>query len=93
MSGLYRSELTASLRSHILLFCPTQIRVECQETRSLQQNRKLARKRLRLKIDEYLNGTQSKESLLAAKKISKKRKKKQRSKKKATGAFDDENES
>lgn len=79
--------------SSLSCFVSTQVRVECQETRSLQQNRKIARKRLRLKVDEYLNGNQSKESRLAEKKISKKRKKKQRSKKKATSVFGvDENE-
>jgi uncharacterized protein (UPF0248 family) len=92
-SGAGGQKINKTNNRVVLVHNPTSIRVECQETRSLQQNRKLARKRLRLKIDEYLNGTQSKESLLAAKKISKKRKKKQRSKKKATGAFDDENES
>ena len=44
----------------ILTHIPTQVRVECQDTRSLQQNRKIARKRLRLKLDEYYNGRQSK---------------------------------
>mmetsp|Transcript_44734 Transcript_44734/g.108478 ORF Transcript_44734/g.108478 Transcript_44734/m.108478 type:complete len:669 (+) Transcript_44734:272-2278(+) len=44
----------------ILTHTPTQIRVECQDTRSLQQNRKIARKRLRLKLDEYFNGRRSK---------------------------------
>eukprot|EP00529_Nitzschia_sp_RCC80_P009648 CAMPEP_0113478744 /NCGR_PEP_ID=MMETSP0014_2-20120614/20925_1 /TAXON_ID=2857 /ORGANISM="Nitzschia sp." /LENGTH=775 /DNA_ID=CAMNT_0000371967 /DNA_START=665 /DNA_END=2992 /DNA_ORIENTATION=- /assembly_acc=CAM_ASM_000159 len=43
----------------VLTHSPTQIRVECQDTRSLQQNRKIARKRLRLKLDEYFNGRQS----------------------------------
>ena len=51
----------------VLLHKPTQLRVECQETRSLQQNRKIARKRLRLKLDEFLNGSQSKASVKAEK--------------------------
>lgn len=38
----------------------SQVRVECQDTRSLQQNRKIARKRLRLKVDSFLNGESSK---------------------------------
>ena len=42
---------------------PTQLRVECQDTRSLPQNRKIARKRLQEKLDEYLNGSQSKAKL------------------------------
>ncbi len=44
----------------LLVHEPTQLRVECQDTRSLQQNRKIARKRLKEKLDEYLNGNQSK---------------------------------
>jgi len=44
----------------LLIHEPTQLRVECQDTRSLQQNRKIARKRLKEKLDEYLNGSQSK---------------------------------
>ena len=46
----------------LLVHVPTSIRVECQDTRSLQQNRKLARKRLLSKLDEYYNGRQSKTS-------------------------------
>jgi uncharacterized protein (UPF0248 family) len=48
-----------------LVHTPTQLRVECQETRSLPQNRKIARKRLREKLDEHLNGSQSKANLAA----------------------------
>lgn len=44
----------------ILVHEPTQLRVECQDTRSLQQNRKIARKRLLEKLDEHLNGSLSK---------------------------------
>lgn len=58
----------------LLVHNPTQIRVECQETRSLQQNRKIARKRLRLKLDEFLNGSQSKISMKAEKASTKKAK-------------------
>lgn len=47
----------------LLVHEPTQLKVECQDTRSLQQNRKIARKRLKEKLDEYLNGSQSKNSL------------------------------
>lgn len=59
---------------------PTGLRVECQDTRSLQQNRKIARKRLRLKLDEYLNGSQSRASIKADKAATKKAKAKARSK-------------
>ena len=58
---------------------PTQLRVECQETRSLPQNRKIARKRLQEKLDEYLHGSQSKANLKAQKMSTKKAKAKKRS--------------
>jgi uncharacterized protein (UPF0248 family) len=60
----------------VLIHEPTQLRVECQETRSLQQNRKIARKRLAEKLDDYLNGNQSKVSLKVQKTIDKKQKQK-----------------
>jgi len=63
----------------VLVHQPTQLRVECQDTRSLQQNRKIARKRLRLKLDEHVNGSQSRESLKAEKAANKKAKAKARS--------------
>lgn len=62
-----------------LLHIPTRIRVECQDTRSLQQNRKIARKRLRLKLDEFFNGSQSRAGIKAEKASSKKAKAKARS--------------
>jgi uncharacterized protein (UPF0248 family) len=62
-----------------LVHVPTQLRVECQETRSLPQNRKIARKRLQEKLDEYLNGSQSKANLKAQKLSTKKAKAKYRS--------------
>jgi uncharacterized protein (UPF0248 family) len=63
----------------LLVHEPTQLRVECQDTRSLTQNRKIARKRLRMKLDDYLNGSQSKASIKAQKASSKKAKAKVRS--------------
>jgi uncharacterized protein (UPF0248 family) len=63
----------------VLVHEPTQLRVECQETRSLQQNRKLARKRLQLKLDQHLHGVNSKTSRLAEKQVAKKSKAKARS--------------
>ena len=60
----------------VLVHEPTQLRVECQDTRSLQQNRKIARKRLAEKLDEYLNGQQSKVSQKVQKTIDKKQKQK-----------------
>ena len=62
-----------------LLHIPTRIRVECQDTRSLQQNRKIARKRLRLKLDEFFHGSQSRAGIKAEKASSKKAKAKARS--------------
>ena len=61
-----------------LLHKPTQIRVQVQDTRSLQQNRKIARKRLREKLDEFLNGSQSKKSMAQAKSTANRRKAKAR---------------
>ena len=58
----------------ILIHEPTQLRVECQDTRSLQQNRKIARKRLLAKLDEHWNGSQSKIGM-KQKKVSNKKKK------------------
>jgi protein subunit release factor B len=43
-----------------LLHIPTSIIINCQETRDLQSNRKIARKMLRDKLDLLLNGNQSK---------------------------------
>jgi uncharacterized protein (UPF0248 family) len=62
-----------------LVHDPTQLRVECQETRSLVQNRKIARKRLQEKLDEYLNGSQSKANMDAERAAMKKIKAKARS--------------
>jgi uncharacterized protein (UPF0248 family) len=63
----------------VLVHEPTQLRVECQDTRSLQQNRKLARKRLQLKLDVFLNGSESRESVKAQEASSKKQKQKAKS--------------
>lgn len=49
----------------MLVHNPTHLCVECQETRSLHQNRKIARKRLRQKLDEYYNGNQSRSKVKA----------------------------
>mmetsp|Transcript_60306 Transcript_60306/g.70482 ORF Transcript_60306/g.70482 Transcript_60306/m.70482 type:complete len:152 (-) Transcript_60306:16-471(-) len=69
-----------------LLHKPTSLRVECQDTRSLTQNRKIARKRLLQKLDDFYNGEESKAAIKAGikseKKAKNKSKKKQRQKKK-----------
>lgn len=62
----------------VLTHLPTQIRVECQDTRSLQQNRKIARKRLQLKVDEFLNGENSRIGIKASVAVAKKAKNKAR---------------
>ena len=79
-SGAGGQKINKTSNCVVLIHGPTQLRVECQETRSLQQNRKIARKRLRLKLDEYLNGSQSKTSLKNSKASTKKAKAKARSK-------------
>lgn len=63
----------------VLVHIPTQLRVECQDTRSLPQNRKLARKRLRVKLDAYWNGSQSQSERKAQKAKNKRQKAKARS--------------
>jgi len=77
-SGGQKINKTAS--KVVLLHLPTQIRVECQDTRSLQQNRKLARKRLRMKVDEFLNGANSMINLKAETASKKKARSKARNK-------------
>lgn len=44
---------------------PTGIVVKCQETRSREQNRKLARQHLAEKIDDLLNGENSRSAVVA----------------------------
>lgn len=44
---------------------PTGIVVKCQETRSRSQNRKLARQHLAEKIDDFLNGENSRSAIMA----------------------------
>lgn len=58
-SGAGGQKINKTSNKVILVHEPTQIRVECQETRSLQQNRKIARKKLQRKLDEYYNGSMS----------------------------------
>jgi uncharacterized protein (UPF0248 family) len=79
-SGAGGQKVNKTSNKVVLVHLPTQLRVECQETRSLQQNRKIARKRLQFKLDELLNGNQSKKSLERSEVASKKAKAKARSK-------------
>lgn len=79
-SGAGGQKINKTASKVLLIHGPTQIRVECQDTRSLQQNRKIARKRLKLKLDEYWNGSQSKNQKKISIKVSKKQKQKTRNK-------------
>lgn len=65
----------------VLVHEPTQLRVECQDTRNLHDNRRIARKRLRQKLDDYLHGSQSKASVKSKRLSNKKSKAKARSRK------------
>ena len=77
----------------ILVHTPTGLRVECQDTRSLQQNRKIARKRLRLKLDAFINGEASRAGQKAAKAVTKKAKNKARSKRRRRQKSQSQNQS
>ncbi|KAK7054948.1 hypothetical protein VNI00_003411 [Paramarasmius palmivorus] len=65
-----------------LLHKPTGIRVSCQETRSLSQNRELARKRLLQKLDQMHNPGLSKEEMKRAKQQERERQRRKKAKKK-----------
>ncbi|KAI0069888.1 hypothetical protein K474DRAFT_1609701 [Panus rudis PR-1116 ss-1] len=79
-----------------LLHKPTGIRVTCQETRSLELNRKYARKWLLEKLDHLYNPGLSKEDLKKAKQLERERRRRKKAKKKAKAkaseAQDDEDE-
>jgi peptide chain release factor len=76
----------------MLLHKPTQLRVESQDTRSLPQNRKIARKRLQLKLDEFFNGNQSRASVAGQKAKSKKAKAKARARTRQKRKQDDKDD-
>ncbi|PIA13668.1 hypothetical protein COEREDRAFT_20892, partial [Coemansia reversa NRRL 1564] len=65
-----------------LLHKPTNTMVVCQDTRSLQQNRKIAYKRLKDKLDLQVNGSESKIGKKIEKLRARKHKQRQRAKKK-----------
>jgi len=65
-----------------LLHKPTGIRVSCHETRSLQQNRKIARKILLDRLDQQLNPGLSKSQMQQAKKRERERQKKKKKRRK-----------
>ncbi|KLO18782.1 hypothetical protein SCHPADRAFT_912975 [Schizopora paradoxa] len=65
-----------------LLHKPTGIRVTCQETRSLTQNREFARKWLLEKLDHYFNPGLSKEDMKRAKQRERERRRKKKASRK-----------
>ncbi|EPT06230.1 hypothetical protein FOMPIDRAFT_1110057 [Fomitopsis schrenkii] len=75
-----------------LLHKPTGLRVACQDTRSLSQNRKLARRRLLEKLDAYHNPGLSKEEMKAALQRERERRRKKKSKKEGKNKTDSSNE-
>ncbi|KAA1471317.1 hypothetical protein DENSPDRAFT_929468 [Dentipellis sp. KUC8613] len=74
-----------------LLHKPTGLRVACQETRSLELNRKLARKILLDKLDKQENPGLSKSELQKAKQIERERRRRKKAKKKAKERESDSN--
>lgn len=58
-SGAGGQKINKTNNKVVLLHVPTRLRVECQTTRSLQQNRKIAYQKLRQKLDDFINGSQS----------------------------------
>jgi len=66
-----------------LLHKPTGIRVSCQETRSLEQNRKIARRILLDKLDGISNPGLSKSEMKRARHLERERRRRKRAKKKA----------
>ena len=79
-SGAGGQKVNKTSNRVILTHVPTGVRVECQDTRSLQQNRKIARKRLRFKVDAHLNGERSVVVQKAKVAVAKKAKNKERNK-------------
>ncbi|KAI0811164.1 RF-1 domain-containing protein [Irpex lacteus] len=66
-----------------LLHKPTGIRVTCQQTRSLSQNRAIARKILRDKLDKLYNPGLSKQEMQRAKQVERERRRRKKAKKRA----------
>ncbi|EJD05945.1 uncharacterized protein FOMMEDRAFT_145291 [Fomitiporia mediterranea MF3/22] len=73
-----------------LLHKPTGIRVTCQETRSLQTNRMIARRNLIEKLDQIANPGLSKENLKRAKQVERERRRRKKAKKKKDKAHSTE---
>ncbi|EKM55923.1 uncharacterized protein PHACADRAFT_93577 [Phanerochaete carnosa HHB-10118-sp] len=76
-----------------LVHKPSGIRVTCQETRSLTQNRKIARKILLDKLDQIYNPGLSKQEMLKAKQQERERRRKKKARKRVKAkAAKEENE-
>ncbi|KAL1918046.1 uncharacterized protein VTP21DRAFT_3312 [Calcarisporiella thermophila] len=75
-----------------IVHIPTGIRVSCHANRSLNQNRSEARRILRDKLDEMMNGELSKPALKAQKIAQRKRQREKRAKKKYGRAVEKEAE-
>lgn len=70
----------------ILTHLPSNTVIKCHTTRSLEQNRQLARKELNLRLDEAINGAASKRAVERAKASKNKRTAHAKAKKKAEAA-------
>lgn len=79
-SGAGGQKINKTSNRVVLLHKPSGVRVECQETRSLSQNRKIGRKRLMEKLDSFYHGTDSKEQQKQQKAQNKKKKTKSKNK-------------
>ena len=79
-SGAGGQKINKTSNRVVLVHLPSGVRVECQETRSLQQNRKIGRKRLLEKLDSFYHGSASKEQQKQHKVKNKKKKTKSKNK-------------
>ncbi|KAH8117524.1 RF-1 domain-containing protein [Phellopilus nigrolimitatus] len=75
-----------------LLHKPTGIRVSCQETRSLTQNRTIARKILLERLDHIANPGLSKEDMKRAKQVERDRRRRKKAKKKSLSQSSNSND-
>jgi len=75
-----------------LLHKPTGIRVTCHETRSLHENRRIARKNLRDRLDQLYNPGLSRQEMKRAKQIERERRRRKKAKKRAKGKQEESEE-
>mmetsp|Transcript_34576 Transcript_34576/g.79943 ORF Transcript_34576/g.79943 Transcript_34576/m.79943 type:complete len:495 (-) Transcript_34576:158-1642(-) len=75
-SGAGGQKINKTSNRVVLAHLPTGLRVECQDTRSLQQNRKIARKRLQVKLEELVHGDRAKSNVKRARAAERKAKNK-----------------